>query len=180
MRRDVLLIVLLLSPICLFAQGAVRFQNSTNNLVYLDYAGGQLAGPEHLAGLYYAPDGTMDESAFIMLSPTAIINAGLFSGGVRTSPNVLGTYGLFQVRIWTSAFGSDYNGAVALGDHSTGKSNILRFKPADPTKSPPEPPTDLAIMGLQPMVVVPEPRIWMIWLFGIGSLAFVLRAGLRG
>src|SRR5687767_4791016 len=109
----------------LFAQGYVAFNNFSSNTeqrvrLYSDI--GPYAGAEYSVGLYWAPDGTTDESMFVLLgrptSPIVLdtgVTTGLYGGGNRTVPITSGGpggYAMLQVRGWTTAYGQSYEEAI--------------------------------------------------------------------
>src|SRR5689334_8209352 len=95
------------------AQGTVSFANATGTTAQRvridDPITGALApaGQQYNFGLYWAPDGTLDETAFVMVGSsvgvagTTGINSGIYNGGTRTIPvSTPGDFAMFQVRGW--------------------------------------------------------------------------------
>jgi hypothetical protein len=169
-----------------YPQGTVSFSNSTSSRVYIDSVGGAAASlPTYAVGLYYAPDGTTDESMFIMLAPQAptFVN-GVILGGTRTfSITPAGGFGMFQVRGWTTAYGNDYESGLASGPQADGankigKSNIVRVDTGDPTLPIPDSPGSLTVSGLDPFAVValvPEPSTIAMGILGAGAFLLLRR-----
>src|SRR5262245_42025393 len=117
-----------------YGQGSVSFANTTATRVCL-YPGGFVpVGSTYLAEFSYAPDGTapgeFDSAAIRLGAATGFGPApGLFSGGNRTAPTATpGGFGLFQVRVWPSAFGTDYRSVIGSGNPTAvvGASAIVR------------------------------------------------------
>jgi hypothetical protein len=177
-----------------FTQGVVVFGNGSSQPV-LNFCTGApiVAGDTFLAGLYFAQDGITDESQFVKLGAAAEFwQPGVFSGGGRTAPTAIrGGYGMFQVRVWETAFGSTYEdaaGAPAQNGRSAllGKSNIFRADTADP-EHPTKPPMTILHQGFRGFYVgdaitcIPEPNIIFFWLLAMagivsrGTAKFVLR-----
>src|SRR5687768_6993607 len=107
----------LLLSLNLFAQGRtqgyVDFRNTgaltdTRQRIYVGTYGGGSAnyapGGRYSVALYWAPDGTTDESQFIMVGNSApVLSGGLFTGGNRSVPTTTGNV-MFQLRGWTTAY----------------------------------------------------------------------------
>jgi hypothetical protein len=151
-------------------------------------------GTRFLVSLYFAQDGAVDEAQFTPLgAPIGIFPVpGYFNRAVRTAPTlVYSGYGMFQVRVWESAFGLTYEDAVANPIPQNGRlalagrSGTIRVETGDP-RSGLEPPGALVgsptIVGRRledgiPLTVVPEPRA--VWLLSAGILMLGLRARRR-
>jgi hypothetical protein len=179
-------------PLSCVGQGTVAFSNYgalgriTNGL------SGALVevGTRFLVNLYFAQDGVVDEAQFVSVGePIGIVpTPGYFNDGVRTAPtSVYGGYGIFQVRVWESAFGLAYEDAVANPVPQNGRlalagrSGIIRVETGEPF--PPWRPPG-ALLGSPTIVgrpledgilltVVPEPRA--VWLLSAGVLLLGLR-----
>ena len=178
-----------------FAQGTVNFANNSFSAVYCDFVGGQRVprGPFFQAELMYAPDGTptdLFDTVAIRLGAAATFNSpvdGIFIGGARTAPTASpGGIGLFQVRVWESAYGFDYRSTVASGNPNAhaGTSAILRVDTGNPTLTPPETPVSLVGAGLTSFSIgglsgsfpcIPEPSTCALALLGASLLWFLRR-----
>ena len=171
----------------LFAQGTVNFQNNNGSAVTESLSGNKIvAGSTYNAALYWAVDGTVDQSLFVQIGATAAIQPldGLIAAGSRTTPNgtAPGANAMFQVRVWEAAYGNSYEAVLAnqttqngrLG--LAGKSNLVRVATGSPGGQPPTPPGSLLTAGLQgfSLDVVPEPSIMGLGMLGAGAL-FALR-----
>ena len=171
-----------------YGQGSVAFQNNTATRVILQNADGTTTfvptGSRFTAELVFAPDGTSTDA--FQTAATRVGNTvtfgpaiGLFNGGGRTAAGVVppGGFGLFQVRVWETASGLDYNTAVASGTGFAGQSGILRVDTGDPTTVPPGTPTQLTASGLTSFIVspVPEPSTIALGLLGVGTLLMLRR-----
>lgn len=149
------------------AQGTVAFQNSSlTRVYYYGPSGFTFIPPGSLfsAELMYAPDGTpaelFDAVAVRVGAPTAfggsVMIPGIFQGGNRTAPiTPAGGFGLFQVRVWETAYGTDYASMLASGNGQAGVSTILRVDTGNPTLIPPQTPTLLVTAGLTSFCVTP-------------------------
>lgn len=153
------------------AQGLVSFQNNNATRVVNGLTGEPLpVGPEFLVGLYYGDDGVMDDSQYVQIGSTIMINvrAGVFAGGNLLAPTrEPGGWGMFQVRVWEAAFGTTYDEAVAADPQGgrralAGKSNMIRVLTANPNSM--KPASFLTGHGLQGFEVhpVPEPSILLL------------------
>ena len=165
------------------AQGTIVFANNRSTAIYLP--GGQPvpSGPAFSAELMYAHDGTPDGAFDLVASRLGattfnnVVFPGVFYGGVPTAPTPIpGGYGLFQVRVWETEFGSSYAEAVTAspidGRYAlVGTSPILRIDTGDPT-NPPSEPTQLVGSGFQgfTLTAVPEPS--MVWIAIASLVAF--------
>jgi hypothetical protein len=187
MRKMAAAAVAIILTLNLYAQGTVNFANNSSTPVYLDYIGGPLvpAGSTYSVGLYYAPDGYTDESMFIMLGAATGFtvqapSGGIFLGGTRTASTITpGGFGMFQVRGWTSAYGTSYEAALYAGGtylpgavpNRVGKSSIIRVDTGNPLSTPAGTPTSLVASGLQSFVLwIPEPDATVLGFFGGGML----------
>jgi len=171
-----------------YGQGSVNFANSTATRVILQNADGTTTfaptGSRFAIELVAAPDGTPTDAfqfAATRVGQTATFFpvAGQFSAGGRTALNVTpaGGFGLFQVRVWETANGVDYNDSVLRGVGFAGQSGILRVDTGDPTTTPPGPAGSLLTGGLASFTVsaVPEPSTIALGLLGIGTLLMLRR-----
>jgi hypothetical protein len=194
MKKLLITLTAVLASLNLFAQGQtqgyVDFRNSavaanTSQRIYVNtYGGGSAnyAGAGYQVGLYWAPDGTADESMFTMIGAGANVGTGIFQGGSRTIPTTTGN-AMFQVRGWTTAYGTDYESGLARGDVSgglnkVGKSAVFR---ATGIKDPNAIPTPLAdpittygVVGFA-LTPVPEPSAIALGLLGAGTLLLLRR-----
>ena len=175
-----------LQAVIALGQGTVNFSNLGGNdsqKVYVAPVGQPTtlapAGTTYLVGLYWAPDGTTDESAFAMVgAPTGFIGAtgtpsGLFNGGTRNVPvTSAGGFAVLQVRGWQSAFGNSYEQAAAAGS-DVGKSPIFRVD-TDTTS----PGANILNQGFVGFVIgVPEPSTYAVALLAIGLLLAFRKRG---
>jgi len=193
MKKLIVLLALMGLPAGLLAQGTLVFQNATSpDTTFQTNNGagniGRIDGAnQFLVGLYTAPAGTTDESAFI-LRITATNRTGNFRGTFVNSP-VTGITGVpigqqiaFQVRAWSFANGgaSDvfenaplsstvYKGKTAIGfvtggDPAGGTAGVLFGSSAGQIGIP----TQL-VLG------VPEPSSIALGLLGLGAIALFRR-----
>ena len=181
------------------AQGSVRFSNlaspfSSSPWVYIQTHDGTTTlvptGSQFTVELVFAPDGTTsDEFAdvAVRLGPTTSFNPvpGGFNGGNRTAFGITppGGYGLFQIRAWETAAGSDYRSAIASGNPNmrAGTSAILRVDTADATTTPPGIPVSLIAAGLSSFTLtpIPEPSTIAVVLLGTSALLLLRHALLK-
>jgi len=134
-RMGLLLIAALAAAPALQAQttNAVLFQNDTNSLVTNGLTGMLVRTNEGMrALLYWAPDGTTDESAFVsaggFAAPIGFGNShGRYNGGYRTiqTASPPGTPILIQVRAWEWAYGSTYEAALAAAPGTNGRTALV-------------------------------------------------------
>jgi hypothetical protein len=174
-------------------QGYVDFRNTafpanTSQRIYVNTYGGGSANyapaDTYSVGLYWAPDGTTDESMFIMVgAATGVITGGFFQGGTRAIPTITGN-AMFQVRGWTTAYGNSYEASFMNPNwgagNVVGKSAIIRATGIkDPLLVPTpvsDPITTYGIVGFA-FTTIPEPSSVA---FGIlGASAFLLRVRRR-
>ena len=166
----------------LFAQGTINFANNNGSAVMDSLTGNKiLAGSTFNAGLYWAVDGTVDDTLFVQIGASGNIQPldGLIAAGTRTTPNETAPGGnaMFQVRVWETAYGSSYEAVLANGTTQNGrlglagKSNIVRATTGNPGGSPPSPAGSLITAGLQAFSVdvVPEPSILGLGMLGVGA-----------
>ena len=184
-------LVALLAAVSANGQGSVNFANNTSTRVYYYTAGGFTfipVGSQFTAELVFAPDGTPTgafDSAATRVGATTIFGPipGVFQAGNRTVASITpaGGYGLFQVRVWSTASGSDYRTALLDPGALVGTSAILRVDTADPTTVPPGTPTRLLDFGLASFCVtpafvtppcIPEPSIAVIGIAATAALLF--------
>jgi hypothetical protein len=172
------------------AQGSVVFSNAGGQpVVCADGFNTRIpVGSAYQAELMYAPDGTSaaeyDSMAIRIGAPANFgPTAGFFSGGGRTVDSIqpAGGFGLFQVRVWTPAYGQSYNAVLASGDPraGAGKSAIVRVDTGNPTIG--EPAASLVAAGLGSIFVtggpacVPEPSTVTLGILAGGTLLFAFR-----
>ncbi len=185
------LVVSLAVPARCLSQGTVVFSNGcapgaiTNGLTGLRAE----VGTTFSVGLYFAQDGVTDAAQLVQVGAAIHINVspGYFDAGVYTAPTrPPGSFGMFQVRVWETSFGSTYEQAVANRIPQSGRlalageSGIMRVHTGDPTADPPIPPSLLwifpAVVGAPLkdgfiLNVVPEPGSFLLLWFGVASLA---------
>jgi hypothetical protein len=172
------------------AQGSVIFSNAGGQpVVCADGFNTRIpVGSAYQAELMYAPDGTsgaeFDSMAIRIGAPANFgPTAGFFSGGGRTvnSLQPAGGFGLFQVRVWTPAYGASYNEVLASGNPGAGagKSSIIRVDTANPLIG--EPDVSLVAAGLTGFLVfggpacVPEPSTVALGILTGAALLVALR-----
>ncbi len=194
--RPYLSIVLLLTNFALptrcQSQGTVGFSNFgapgaiTSGLTGLPAE----VGTTFSLALYFAQDGITDPGQLVQVGPAIHINVspGYFFGGSYTAPVVPpGGFGMFQVRVWETSFGSTFEQAVANSTVQSGRlalageSGIMRVATGNPLADPPIPPSILwifpAVVGAPlkdgfVLNVVPEPGSFLIFLLALPLLAF--------
>ncbi len=169
------------------SQGTVIFSNIGAPGAIANGLTGQRAevGTTFSVALYFAQDGIIDQGQFVQIGSSIHINiaAGYFYGGTYTAPTLWpGGFGMFQVRVWETSFGSTYeqtvanaipqNGRLALA----GESGILRVDTGDPTIPDMAVPSPLvgfpAVVGARlddgfVLNVVPEPSAAFLLLLGL-------------
>ena len=114
---------------------SIIFQNDSFSLISNAFTGMLVKSNDYIrAMLYYGPDGSTNEDAYIALPPDALVGAppGRYNGGSRviTSPNPISAV-MIQVRAWEMFYGSTYEDAVAAPAANgrkalAGKSRIAR------------------------------------------------------
>lgn len=195
MKRRLLIAALVMcGGVKVLAQGSVVFSNAGGQAVISCIDGTRIpVGSTYQVELMYAPDGTASTDFDTMalriggaanFGPTP----GFFSGGGRTVASIqpAGGFGLFQVRVWTSAHGSSFNDVMVRANPNSqvGKSAILRVDTANPTIG--EAPVSLVAAGLGQIGVnwgqyggepcIPEPSTWAIGVIATGMLLAALRS----
>lgn len=178
----------LVAAVSSYGQGSVGFANAgTSSRVWYEDQPGAVTtwlplGARFTAELMFAPDGTTAEAAFTRVGATTTFGpqAGLFNGGGRTVTSGItppGGFGMFQVRVWETSFGNDYDTVSRINGAHAGKSGIIRVDTGDPTSNPPGPVTPLTAAGLSPFTVtlVPEPSVIGLGLLGVGTLLMLRR-----
>jgi len=193
MKKLIVLLALIGLPAGLFAQGTLVFQNATspdttfqtNDMASPTPHIGRIDGAgQFLIGLYTAPAGTTDESAFI-LRITATNRTGNFRGTFVNSPTTgitgvpVGLQIAFQVRAWSfqnggaadtyeSAPGTAYKGKTGIGfatggDPAGGTPGTLFGSSAGQIGVP------------TILTAVPEPSSIALGLLGLGAIALFRR-----
>jgi hypothetical protein len=178
-----------------YAQGTLIFANSSGTRITADATSApilgvapganiplnstlQAAGVPLVVGLYYSPSqaGTYNLLAQTPFSDTF---TGRFSGGTIEVPGVAGgSSAFFQIRVWESTYGANYEAAAAAAP-ANGRFSILgQGTPASlQLASAGQPPAVLSTV-LTPFTVavapVPEPSTIALGLLGLVGL-FVLR-----
>src|SRR6266446_3360799 len=114
----VLLLINFELPTPCSSQGTVVFSNGGAPGPIMNGLTGLRAevGTTFSVGLYFAQDGVTDAAQLVQIGSAIHINflPGYFYGGEYTEPVVpAGGYGMFQVRVWETSFGSTYEQAVA-------------------------------------------------------------------
>src|SRR5688572_20379193 len=193
MKTGLLIVLGLFTTVCAFAQGTVAFANNSSTRVCLFSGGFVPVGNTFQAELMYAPDGTephMFDVMAIRLGNAASFGpiAGTFLGGTRTAPTPTpGGIGLFQVRVWETAYGTSYNDIIFRGDFRAriGKSDVIRVDTGHPTTVPPGTPVTLTGAGLTGFTVgaplggqlpcIPEPSSFLLALVGVGTFGLLRR-----
>ena len=175
-------------------QGTVLFSNLHATGAIADSLTGEAAqaGTIFKVALYFAPDGITDASQFAQIgAPVGLLIPGYFAGGILTAPVMPpGSFGMFQVRVWESLFGSTYEEAVSNSTPQNGRlalvgeSGILRVDTGDPTV--PEQgasgslisESTVAVVGAPlrdgfVLTVVPEPSPALLFVLGLPALLFL-------
>ena len=192
MKHAILSILILASAVTARGQWAVNFSNIGRTPVTNCLTGAPVVvGTTFLVALYFASDGMTDETQLIPAgAPVGFGSiAGIFSGGARTTTiSSPGAFGMFQLRVWESSFGTSYEAAInaapdALLGRSAlrGKSEILRVETYDPTvfvNPAPEPPDFSPIVLIAPDApCIPEPSIGVLLVLGAPVVGLIARRG---
>jgi hypothetical protein len=153
----------------LLAQGTVNLANDISSGVSNILTGAAVvAGTNFNAALFYLPDSYYPPSnkdfdtMGVPLPPWAdFTSAGVFDGGVRTTPAQTppGGFAWFQVRVWEAMFGSTYDQAIAAPAIAgrkalAGTSNIIKVG----TGLNQSLPASLVSAGLRGLRLVPIPQ----------------------
>jgi hypothetical protein len=176
------------------AQGSVSFSNlaspiSSSPRVFIQTDAGTTfvpAGSQFSAELVFAPDGTTQHAFAQVATRVGAATSfspfpGIFIGGNRTVAAITpaGGFGLFQVRVWETAGGSDYRSAITTGQRNirAGTSAILRVDTADATTTPPGDPVSLVAAGLTSftLTAIPEPSTIALILLSTSALLILLK-----
>jgi hypothetical protein len=180
-----LAVLILMFPWAVYSQGTVAFVNDPSTRVYLESGDPVPVGNTFSAELMAAPDGTANFDAMavrvgapVFFGGSSGTSPGIFNGGARTALNITpaGGFGLFQVRVWETAFGTSYADVVASGNLQArvGKSNIVRVNTADPFLGTPETPSSLVQAGLTSFSVTPVPEPSILLLAAIALIGYQL------
>jgi hypothetical protein len=177
-----------LATLSSYGQGSVFFGNNASTTVKMDSLTGLAVAPgsRFSVELMYAPDQTplavFDAVATRVGAPVTFNGPpGVFNGSNRTIDTITpaGGFGLFQIRVYETAAGSDYRDVVLRGDSAfrAGASGILRVDTGDPTTTPPGTAALLTANGLTAFFVspVPEPSVIGLGLLGAGALLMLRR-----
>jgi hypothetical protein len=147
MKKIICLALTLLSGIGLQAQtNTILFQNDSASLINNVLTGMPVKSNDSIrAQLYYAPDGTLDDAAFVPVGTPAAVGAtpGRYNGGYKIILGAVpGAFVMIQVRAYEFTYGNTYEQAEAAlaGTNGrralVGKSAIARVMPgAGPTNS---------------------------------------------
>jgi hypothetical protein len=163
-----------------FGQGSVIFSNIGGEPVTLaDGITRVPIGSTYQVELMFAPDGTVDFDSMAVRQGNVASFGGLpgyFSGGGRTVEEIrpAGGYGLFQVRAWSTAYGTSYTGVYNSGQGSVGKSNIVRADTSNPLIG--DAVAGLVWQGLQGFSITPVPEPSAIALALLAAALFLLHA----
>jgi hypothetical protein len=172
-----------------FAQGSVVFSNFGGTPFCL--FGNRLpVGSTYQVELMYAPDGTPapDFAATAVRIGTAASFgpvSGFFAGGGRTVDSITpaGGFGLFQVRVWESAYGNSYIQVFAGPIGFAGHTSIIRVDTGNPTIGQPN--ASLVAAGLGEVfwpqlgdsgACIPEPSTIFLTILSLGAVLPALRA----
>lgn len=189
--RLVVATLLVASPIRVGAQGTLIFNNRnltdpvTGGIYHARVTlpdGSGARGSAFTAGLFVVEPGSLRLVFTTTFREVNDVVAGYFAGGgsyvtipgiPRNSPATL------RVRVWETTAGS-YDNAVAsgryYGEFATGQPDNNLFIPA--LGPPPGALPDADLSGIQPLTLVPEPSVWM--LFAFGALACLCASQRRG
>src|ERR1043166_2108913 len=139
MKRAAIILAVVFGLVSLRAQTPrVSFQNSSTSLVTFASSGQPVSSSNHMVvALYGAPDGTTDESAFVLLfSSNAPIGTipGRYSGGFQSLPQfACSDFAMIQCRAFEPAYGTTYEAALSAPPTNgrrafIGKSTIGRIQ----------------------------------------------------
>ena len=188
MKKNLILLGLLLLPAIVFAQGTVQFANistalMTTNGASIGGGSGVTTGTQtYRVGLYVAPQGSINPAAFTLVglatNGTVPVSNGRFNGG---NPFVIagnnGVIVAFQIRAWQLSAGNTYEEAIGINVYR-GVSGIGEVTPATGTQTTP------ALFGagagqlssgfiLVPNI--PEPSSIALGILGLGAVALFRR-----
>jgi len=185
MKKLLIVGLLIMASASAFAQGTVNFNNNglvnpplPDNLSIFYGAGGHrltLGDGAYVAQLYFGPANSPDTALTAVSSAPANFRAstttlpGTWSGGTRTldgfAPQATVT---LQVRVWSTADGSDYATAFAKNNGLfTGKSAVFSYT----VPNPGDPASSYLMTGFQGFAVaVPEPSVIVLGILGAGAL----------
>lgn len=179
MKKVIIAAFAVMASLSLYAQGTIDFKNDGTSLVKLDKGDGSaiVSAPftTYCVGLWWAPAGTTDQSAFTYLAGSKTVLgpspvSGRFSGGNKTIDSITGgTVVAIQVRGWESA--------AASFDVSTAKgySSIFSVATGAPNGDPPTPAKGIVTSGFTGLTIaVPEPSTIALGFLGLAGL-FILR-----
>jgi len=184
MNKKLLILSLLALPLTLFGQGRVQFANTGTTQITTNSptgaSGPTTGGNSYLFGLYIAPVGTVDPTAFTMVGTatngTVPVNNGRFNGGNPfVIPGNNGEAIAFQIRAWTFSAGETYELATDPLAYK-GVSAIGQVTPTTGTALVPAlfgtGPGQIGGFSLQP---IPEPSTIALGLLGLGAIALFRR-----
>jgi hypothetical protein len=107
----------------------ILFQNDATSLINNALTGTLVKTNELIrAQLYYAPDGTTDEAAFVSVGTSAPVGVtpGRYNGGNKIIPGTpSGSPIMIQVRAYESAYGSTYEQAEAAPAGANGRRALV-------------------------------------------------------
>jgi hypothetical protein len=97
--------------------GLLNFTNDVTSLVTNGLTGGPVTATNGIrVGLYVAPEGITDESAFLILTNTVLVGLsgpGRYGGGYRSVPSFMpSNAAMIQVRAFETNYGSSYEAAL--------------------------------------------------------------------
>jgi hypothetical protein len=194
MKKQLILLALLLLPVAVFAQGRVAFANTSTTQMTTNSTATPPAGQNpnqvgpttgvntYLVGLYVAPQGTTDLNAFTLIGTatngTVPVNNGRFNGGNPfVVPGNNGEIIAFQIRAWTFSSGATYELARNVPNTYIGSTALGEVAPATGTQLTPQLfGTGAGQVGAFVLIPnVPEPSSIAIGLLGLGAIALFRR-----
>ena len=179
MKKLIIIAIAAMCAVQSYAQGTVTFNNASTSVI-TNSAGASLPAAGITVGLYFAPAGTVLESAFALQGTTTIAPVpGRFTGGTRVLTGIAeGAQAAIQIRAWSGAFATYELAALASSDGVTqiGKSSIFTVTTGAPTGAPPTSPAALApLTKVLGATTVPEPSSIALGLLGLGAVALFRR-----
>jgi hypothetical protein len=196
MKKQLVLLGLLLLPAALFAQGTIQFANTSTTQMTTnsgptpppgqlpDRSGVTTGVNSYLVGLYIAPQGTADPNAFTLVGTatngTVPVNNGRFNGGIPFAvPGNTGQTIAFQIRAWSFFAGATYEEAALNPVAYIGVSGIGQVTPVTISGAPPAALFGTGAGQLSSGFVltpnIPEPSSIALGLLGLGAIALFRR-----